>query len=71
MTITCFVTQMSLTSNRVDLHPEVKDDWGLPAERTVVSPSMSAYSARATASRIAALLGLRQQSDSSGHARRA
>jgi choline dehydrogenase-like flavoprotein len=33
MTINCFVTQMPLETNRVDLDPDVKDDWGLPAMR--------------------------------------
>jgi len=33
MTIACFVTQLPLETNRVDLDPEVKDDWGLPAMR--------------------------------------
>ena len=33
MTITSFVTQMPLATNRVDLDPDVKDDWGLPAMR--------------------------------------
>jgi choline dehydrogenase-like flavoprotein len=33
MTITCFVTQLPLETNRVDLDPEVKDAWGLPAMR--------------------------------------
>ena len=33
MSISCFVTQLPLESNRVDLDPEVKDDWGLPAMR--------------------------------------
>ena len=33
MTITSFVTQMPLPTNRVDLDPDVKDDWGLPAMR--------------------------------------
>jgi choline dehydrogenase-like flavoprotein len=33
MTITSFVTQMPLGTNRVDLDPDVKDDWGLPAMR--------------------------------------
>ena len=33
MTITCFVTQMPLESNRIDLDPDVKDEWGLPAMR--------------------------------------
>ena len=33
MTITCFVTQLPLETNRVDLDPDVKDDWGLPAMR--------------------------------------
>jgi choline dehydrogenase-like flavoprotein len=32
-TITSFVTQQPLESNRVDLDPDVKDDWGLPALR--------------------------------------
>jgi choline dehydrogenase-like flavoprotein len=33
MTILSFVTQMPLETNRVDLDPEVKDEWGLPAMR--------------------------------------
>jgi choline dehydrogenase-like flavoprotein len=33
MTVTCFVTQMPLYTNRVDLDPDVKDEWGLPAMR--------------------------------------
>jgi choline dehydrogenase-like flavoprotein len=33
MTVTCFVTQLPLSSNRVDLDPEIKDAWGLPAMR--------------------------------------
>jgi choline dehydrogenase-like flavoprotein len=33
MTITCFTTQMPLETNRVDLDPELKDEWGLPAMR--------------------------------------
>jgi len=33
MTVTCFVTQLPLETNRVDLDPDVKDDWGLPALR--------------------------------------
>jgi choline dehydrogenase-like flavoprotein len=33
MTITCFVTQLPLETNRIDLDPDVKDDWGLPAMR--------------------------------------
>ena len=33
MTVTCFVTQLPLETNRVDLDPEVKDAWGLPAMR--------------------------------------
>ena len=33
MTVTCFVTQLPLETNRVDLDPDVKDDWGLPAMR--------------------------------------
>lgn len=31
--VSCFITQLPLESNRVDLDPEVKDDWGLPAMR--------------------------------------
>jgi choline dehydrogenase-like flavoprotein len=33
MLIACFVTQLPLETNRVDLDPEAKDDWGLPAMR--------------------------------------
>ncbi len=33
MTINCFTTQLPLETNRVDLDPVVKDDWGLPAMR--------------------------------------
>jgi choline dehydrogenase-like flavoprotein len=33
MTVACFVTQLPLETNRVDLDPDVKDDWGLPALR--------------------------------------
>lgn len=33
MTISCFVTQLPLETNRIDLDPDVKDDWGLPAMR--------------------------------------
>ncbi len=33
MTITSFVTQLPLATNRVDLDPEMKDAWGLPAMR--------------------------------------
>jgi choline dehydrogenase-like flavoprotein len=33
MSISCFVTQMPLYTNRVDLDPDVKDEWGLPAMR--------------------------------------
>jgi choline dehydrogenase-like flavoprotein len=33
MTITSFVTQLPLETNRVDLDPDVKDSWGLPAMR--------------------------------------
>jgi len=32
-TVTCFVTQQPLETNRVDLDPDVKDEWGLPALR--------------------------------------
>jgi choline dehydrogenase-like flavoprotein len=37
MTITCFVTQLPLETNRVDLDPDVKDEWGLPAMRITSS----------------------------------
>jgi len=33
MAVSCFVTQLPLETNRVDLDTEVKDDWGLPAMR--------------------------------------
>jgi choline dehydrogenase-like flavoprotein len=33
MTVTCFVTQLPLATNRVDLDPDMKDAWGLPAMR--------------------------------------
>jgi choline dehydrogenase-like flavoprotein len=33
MTVSCFVTQLPVETNRVDLDPDVKDDWGLPAMR--------------------------------------
>ena len=33
MAINCFVTQLPLETNRVDLDPEVKEEWGLPAMR--------------------------------------
>ncbi len=33
MTVSCFTTQLPLETNRVDLDPEVKDEWGLPAMR--------------------------------------
>jgi len=33
MNINCFVTQMPLETNRVDLDPTMKDAWGLPAMR--------------------------------------
>ncbi len=33
MTITSFVTQLPMETNRVDLDPDVKDSWGLPAMR--------------------------------------
>jgi choline dehydrogenase-like flavoprotein len=33
MNISCFTTQLPLATNRVDLDPEVKDEWGLPAMR--------------------------------------
>jgi choline dehydrogenase-like flavoprotein len=37
MTISCFVTQLPLETNRVDLDPDVKDEWGLPAMRITSS----------------------------------
>ena len=38
MTISCFVTQMPLRDQpAVDLDPDVKDDWGLPAMRITSS----------------------------------
>ncbi|HWX80927.1 MAG TPA: GMC family oxidoreductase [Steroidobacteraceae bacterium] len=33
LTVTSFITQLPLETNRVDLDPEVKDAWGLPAMR--------------------------------------
>ena len=33
MSISCFTTQMPLITNYVDLDPDVKDEWGLPAMR--------------------------------------
>ena len=33
MDISCFVTQLPLETNRVDLDPTVTDEWGLPAMR--------------------------------------
>ena len=33
MSISCFTTQLPLETNRVDLDPNVKDEWGLPAMR--------------------------------------
>ena len=33
MAISCFTTQLPLETNRVDLDPTVKDEWGLPAMR--------------------------------------
>ncbi len=33
MSVACFVTQLPLATNRVDLDPDVKDEWGLPAMR--------------------------------------
>ncbi len=33
MTVTSFTTQLPLETNRVDLDPDVKDAWGLPAMR--------------------------------------
>ena len=37
MTITSFVTQLPLPTNRIDLDPEIKDAWGLPAMRITSS----------------------------------
>ncbi len=37
MTITSFVTQLPLETNYVDLDPDVKDSWGLPAMRITSS----------------------------------
>ncbi len=37
MTINSYVTQMPLETNRVDLDPDVKDDWGLPAMRITLA----------------------------------
>ena len=33
MTVSCYATQLPLETNRVDLDPDMKDDWGLPAMR--------------------------------------
>ena len=33
MNINCFTTQLPVETNRVDLDPDVRDDWGLPAMR--------------------------------------
>jgi choline dehydrogenase-like flavoprotein len=33
MNISCFTTQLPLETNRVDLDPDVRDEWGLPAMR--------------------------------------
>src|SRR5215210_5470256 len=33
MSVACFVTQLPVETNRVDLDPDVKDAWGLPAMR--------------------------------------
>jgi choline dehydrogenase-like flavoprotein len=37
MTINCYVTQLPLETNRIDLDPDVKDEWGLPAMRITSS----------------------------------
>lgn len=37
LTITNFITQMPLATNRVDLDPDVKDAWGLPAMRITMT----------------------------------
>ena len=37
MTLTNFITQMPLETNRVDLDPDVKDAWGLPAMRITMT----------------------------------
>lgn len=34
--VSCFITQLPLESNRVDLDPDVKDAWGLPAMRLTI-----------------------------------
>ena len=36
MNISSFVTQLPLETNRVDLDPDVKDEWGLPAMRITI-----------------------------------
>jgi choline dehydrogenase-like flavoprotein len=33
MNVSCYVTQLPVETNRVDLDPSVKDEWGLPAMR--------------------------------------
>jgi choline dehydrogenase-like flavoprotein len=37
MTVSCFVTQLPVESNCVDLDPDVTDDWGLPAMRITMT----------------------------------
>ena len=37
MIITNFITQLPLETNRVDLDPDVKDAWGLPAMRITMT----------------------------------
>jgi len=37
MTITNFVTQLPVETNRVDLDPDLKDAWGLPAMRITIT----------------------------------
>jgi choline dehydrogenase-like flavoprotein len=37
MTISSFITQLPLETNRVDLDPDVKDAWGLPAMRLTMT----------------------------------
>jgi choline dehydrogenase-like flavoprotein len=37
LSIANFITQMPLETNRVDLDPDVKDDWGLPAMRITMT----------------------------------
>jgi choline dehydrogenase-like flavoprotein len=55
MVITSFTTQLPLETNRVDLDPDVKDEWGLPAMRITMTShpddikNMQFFTAKATA----------------------